>query len=218
MSIEGVLENALSRILQYTPKLQASSRTDAGVHAKEQVVNFFLSKEIPLHKIQFALNCLLPKSIRITSISIGSPSFHPTLDCIKKEYTYHVITTQTLLPLERHHCWHFPHSLDIEKMRLAAQHFIGKKDFSAFANAGAHEEKIREVESIIITGEDHIQFTIIGKSFLYKMVRNIVGTLVYVGCEKIELKDIESILASKMRENAGVSAPASGLILNRLYF
>lgn len=129
-----------------------------------------------------------------------------------------MVTDPILLPQERHHCWHFPYPLDLEKMRATIPYLVGKKDFSAFANAGAHEDRIREVESITITGDTRLQFTFIGKSFLYKMVRNLVGTIVYVGCGKLELSDIEEILASKMRKNAGVSAPALGLTLNRVYF
>ncbi len=212
-SIEEALERALSTLLSETPKLFSASRTDAGVHANAQVVSFFV-KKTPT-RFLYSLNCLLPKEIRILSLEEAPPTFHATLDCVKKEYLYQIDTSPILSPFERFTSWHYRYPLDLEAMRLASTYLIGEHDFSAFANAGSHENKIRHIESIQI---EKTFFLITGKSFLYKMVRNIVGTLVYVGVHKIQPTFIKELLHSRNRSLGGPSAPAHGLTLNKIFY
>ena len=134
-SIEEALEKALSQILQESISLQAASRTDAGVHAEGQVVNFFTKQEkLDLKRLQKSLNGLLPKEISVIDISFAPDPFHPTLDVLGKEYHYHLCCSTVQLPFYRHVSWHFPYLLDLQKMQDAAQLLVGKHDFSAFCN------------------------------------------------------------------------------------
>jgi len=219
-SIEEALQTVLEQILQEPIKLQAASRTDRGVHAEGQVVNFMTNKEPPL---KISLNRLLPSSIRVLEVKVMPPSFHPTIDATGKLYTYCICFGPTQLPFHRHFSWHVPPLLDLEQMQKAATYFIGEHDFSAFCNV--HENlkyphKRRRIDQIefISLGENRIQIAICGNHFLYKMVRNLVGTLVHVGEGRLNADAIPDILASKKRIEAGVTAPAHGLTLKMIYF
>lgn len=223
-SIEETLNRVLEQILQEKISLQAASRTDAGVHAQGQVINFFSSKQsLDLNLLKHSLNSLLPKDIVIVETSQAQTSFHPTLDSSGKEYHYHVCYGSVQLPQQRFYSWHYPYPLDFDKIRLAIPLFIGVHDFSAFCNVkknSSYEHYIREITSIhILESSDNIvMIKICGNSFLYKMVRNIVGTLIYVGSGKIQLEEIPNILQSRDRTLAGVTAPANGLTLFKVFY
>ncbi len=219
-SIEGALQEALESLLQEPIAIQAASRTDAGVHAQGQVVNFFThSPFISLKN----LNDLLPKDISVLTVEEAPNDFHPTLDCIGKEYRYHICNGPVVMPKERYTHWHVPQELDLEKMKIAASKLIGTHDFAAFCNSKKnepYEHTIREITSIIIekTEDNRITIKITGRSFLYKMVRNIVGTLIGVGTGKILVESLETILSKKDRTLAGVTAPAHGLTLFSVFY
>lgn len=219
LSIEEVLQKTLEQILQHPIKLQAASRTDAGVHAKGQVVNFFTSHPIELRKLHHALLGLLPPDISVLFLEEKEPSFHPTLDCIGKEYHYYLCYGKVQLPFDRLTCWHYPYPLDIQEMKKASLSLIGKHDFSAFSNERT-DDAIREIFSLELFSKsiERLQISITGNNFLYKMVRNLVGTLVYVGCGKLKEGDIPKILESKERSLAGVTAPACGLFLEKVLY
>jgi tRNA pseudouridine38-40 synthase len=217
-SIEGTIESVLSRILQHPIKLQAASRTDAGVHAFGQIINFFTDREITLDKLKYSLNCLLPRDIAVNGMEIAADDFHPTLDCKGKEYHYHVCYHKIQLPHERHYVWHYPYAVDLQKIRDTIPLLIGQKDFSSFCNArliDPYPHYIRNLEAIELEeySEGFMRFKIYGNNFLYKMVRNLVGTLVYVGVGKIKCEEISDILLAKDRTKAGLTAPAHGLCL-----
>jgi tRNA pseudouridine38-40 synthase len=213
-SIEEELEKAVSKILQHPVKLQAASRTDAGVHARGQIVNFFTEKEIDLKNI----NTVTPKDISILDLTVMPDDFHPTLDCTGKEYEYTVCLGQSQLPFHRLFSWHFPYPVDLEMTRKGASLLVGRHDFSAFTNE-KHQNNIREIFSIEIIPLDHrIKIQVAGNNFLYKMVRNIVGTLIYVGCGKLKASDLPAILEGKDRTRAGVTAPAHGLCLKKVFY
>lgn len=222
-SIEEALEKAIAQILREEVQLQAASRTDAGVHAEGQVVNFLTAREIPdLRKLQRSLNGVLPKEISVLAIEEMEADFHPTLDNCGKEYHYFICNGQVQLPFHRHISWHFPYPLDLTLMNLAAHELTGTHDFSAFCNENALSARdgvctIDKVE-VISLPDDRLRISVRGHNFLYKMVRNLVGTLVYVGCGKIALADIKSILTSGDRTKAGVTAPAHGLFLKEVLF
>lgn len=221
LSIEESLEKVLSQILQHEIILQAASRTDAGVHARHQVINFFTPKKLNFPKFIHSLNQLLPHDIRAIDVSQAADHFHPTLDAQGKIYSYNVCTSNFLSPFERDTYWHFPKNLSLEKMQIASKFLIGKKDFSAFANTRkpVHTSTLCEIKDIHIHArEKKFEFTIEGDHFLYKMVRNIIGTLVYIGCGKLEASDIENILRQKKRALAAVTAPAQGLFLEKVFY
>jgi tRNA pseudouridine38-40 synthase len=221
-SIEEALELALTTILQHPVNLQAASRTDAGVHAEDQVVNFYTEKPfLDLQRLHISLNQLLPQDIRVSAVCLTTPSFHPTLDSVAKEYHYHITTQTWLSPFKRHFFWHFPKPLDVALMRQAALVLIGKQDFKAFTNfrKPPHRDTIREIFSLdCLQNQEDLCIQIKGDRFLYKMVRNIVGTLCYIGAYKIALQDLPAILEGKQRTEAGVTAPAVGLVLKKIYY
>ena len=219
-SIEEELEKALERLLQEKVSLQAASRTDRGVHAEGQVVNFFTEKDVGF--LQRGLNAVLPQEIRVKLVEERDPSFHPTLHSTGKEYLYNLCSGNVQLPFHRTTSWHYPASLALAEMQKAAAQLIGTHDFSAFCNDNKLSTRtgICTLQAIKITPleQQRFQFQIIGDNFLYKMVRNIVGTLVYVGAGKISNDAIAEILASRNRTAAGVTAPAHGLTLQRVLY
>jgi len=217
-SIEEELEKAVTQILQHPVRLQAASRTDAGVHAEGQVVNFFTESEMPLDKLQKGLNGILPNDISVLKMEKAHEDFHPTLESCGKEYHYSVCLGPTQLPFYRNFSWHFTHPVIVEAMKRAALHLIGSHDFSAFTNE-RQENNVREIFDITIESLDNrIKIRVAGNNFLYKMVRNIVGTLLYVGCGKLTSEEIPAILKSKDRTLAGVTAPAIGLVLKEVFY
>lgn len=220
-SIEEHVEKALQIILQEEVTLQAASRTDAGVHAWGQVVNFFTSKD-NLTLLQRSMNGLLPNDIIIRAATLASPDFHPTLDCTGKWYRYHINIGPVQLPHLRFTSWHVvkPH---LSLMQDAAKLLLGEHDFTAFCNHKNNETyatTIRSIDELEIkkVSETMIQIDVKGSNFLYKMVRNIVGTITYVGMGKIAVDEITTILHSKDRRHAGITAPAQGLTLQEVFF
>ena len=218
-TVEETLQDCLERLLQHPVILQAASRTDRGVHATGQVVNFFTDK--PLDHLDFRLNRLLPSSLQVRSMEQMPDIFHPTLDNHGKIYTYALQTT-AVSPLERHRIWHFPYSIDMKMMQTAARKLIGTHDFAAFTNVSPSKPRntVRTIYSIDIeeTNQNRYQFTICGKEFLYKMVRNLCGTLAYIGCGKLPARAIDKLLKHGDRTQAGATAPACGLILKEVLY
>lgn len=222
-SIEKSLGDILEKICQHPIQLQAASRTDAGVHAYGQVANFTTSKEFDLGRLQCSLNQLLPKDIVIRNLEYAPDIFHPTLDAKGKEYRYYLCLGKFQLPHNRLYSWHVYQKLDLSVMESAAQAICGKRDFSSFCNQGSdscYSHFVREITSIDINKleENRLCFVIKGNSFLFRMVRNIVGTLVYIGRGKLALSDLPAILEACNRTYAGVTAPAHGLFLQEVFY
>jgi tRNA pseudouridine38-40 synthase len=221
-SIQEALENALLRILREKPLLEAASRTDAGVHAQGQIVHFFTGHSIDLQLLKRALNGTLPKEISVLAIQELPQDFHSTLNSVKKEYRYQICNGPVQLPFHKDISWHVPLILDVGAMRDSVRHLLGIHDFSAFCNdrASYDRDPVCHLEEISLTllPQGRLIFTIVGNRFLYKMVRNIVGTLVHVGRGKLSAEQLPQILQSKQRSNAGVTAPAHGLCLHRVYY
>lgn len=223
-SIEEALEKSLEQILQEKITLQAASRTDRGVHAKGQVVDFHSTKPITdYHKFLIGINALLPPDVAVLEAEEAPPGFHPTLNVDTKTYEYAICYGKVQLPQHRLYSWHFHYPLDIAMMRDASALLQGTHDFSAFCNQKNNEEyenHIRTVHSILIEpiGHERLTIQVTGNHFLYKMVRNIAGTLAYVGCGKMTSEDVEKILQLHDRTLAGVTAPAQGLTLSHITY
>ncbi len=223
-SVEAELQSVLQRILQHPVQLQASSRTDAGVHAEGQVANFFTSKShLDLERLLIGINALLPKDIAVLRLWEAESTFHPTLDNIGKEYHYHVCYGKVQMPQQRCYQWHYPHFLNLDQMCLAANQLVGTHDFQAFCNKReglSYDHTIRTVSRIEVVKlpDMCLRIELEGNAFLYKMARNIAGTLVYVGCGKLMVDDIATILQEHDRKAAGMTAPAHGLVLKRVFF
>lgn len=222
-SIEKSLEDALRLLLKHEITLQAASRTDRGVHAEGQVVNFFSSYTPPSTATFLrSLNQLLPRDIKVTSLEIMPLSFHPTLDALGKEYNYSITNAHTFDPFSRDHAWHVPQPLCLTLMREAAPLLLGTHDFSAFTNTCFPKPSnpfctLSQIEILSLPAHQ-ILIRILGDHFLYKMVRNLVGALVYVGLKKISVAAIPHILASKDRKLAEMTAPAAGLRLKHVRY
>ncbi|MBA2727024.1 MAG: tRNA pseudouridine(38-40) synthase TruA [Parachlamydiaceae bacterium] len=223
-SIEEALQKSIETVCQHPIELQAASRTDAGVHALGQVVNFLTSKSFEdLSLLPVRFNQLLPSSITVLSCENADDDFHPTISAQGKEYHYFVCLGPLQIPHHRLYSWHCPCRPDIELMRLAAQQLVGYQDFSAFCNFHANSRYShfeREVASIEIIKIDtnRLCFVVKGHSFLYKMVRNLVGTIINIGQGKIGIDRLPAIIAAKDRKEAGISAPAQGLFLKSIYY
>ncbi|HSX04404.1 MAG TPA: tRNA pseudouridine(38-40) synthase TruA [Rhabdochlamydiaceae bacterium] len=220
-SIEESLEKALAQILRKEVRIQAASRTDRGVHAQGQVIHFFTEVE-NLSALKKSVQAVLPKDIALLSLEFASADFHPTLDCHSKEYHYFICNSPFQLPFYRDLSWHYPYSLDLELIRKAAKMLHGAHDFSAFSNQKLEdpESGVREIYSLTAEAlpQSRMQISVIGNRFLYKMVRTIVGTLVYIGQGKIPLESLPLILQSRDRTQAGVTAPAKGLFLHKVNY
>lgn len=221
ISIEETLRKALETIYQHPIILQAASRTDRGVHAEGQVVNFFTEKNLALSRIKMSLNQLLPKTIRLLAIEEVEETFHPTLDATGKQYHYHLCLTPFQSPFRRHFSWHVYAPLNLELMQEGASYLIGTHDFATFCNTieSKLKDTIRTVRRLDIIKEgETLRFEIEGTHFLYKMARNIVGTLVYLGIGKLPLDEVKTLTETKDRTLAGITAPAHGLILKKVCY
>ena len=213
-TIQGKLEQTLSRILEEDIELSGSGRTDAGAHAKGQVANFHTESNMPCEDILFALRRYLPEDIGIYSCREASDRFHARLNAKTKTYTYRIWNSDAPCVFDRRFVYVFPEKLDLKKMNRAAKHFLGQHDFSAFnANKKMKKSTVRRVDALEICREgEEIRISATGDGFLYNMVRIIVGTLIEVGLGKREEDSIPALFGAK-REEAGYLVPAQGLCL-----
>lgn len=214
-TIQGELERALSVITRETVSTIGVSRTDAGVHAANYTANVHLEKPIDEYRLFRGVNALLPDDIRLISVSLCKDSFNARFDAIQKTYLYRIDTSPYRNVFYKNYAWHVPHTLDIEKMQKAADCFLGSHDFSGFmAQGGSSKTFTRTIMESSFSKEDSLlTYRITGNGFLYNMVRIIAGTLVWVGKGKILPENIPSIIISKDRTLAGMTAPAHGLTL-----
>lgn len=222
-SIERKLRNSIEKILDHKIKLQAASRTDAGVHAIDQKVNFTLTRDIPDQKLPRAINTHLPKSIRVTHAMTKPSSFHPTLDCLDKTYTYFLCSERYQLPFFRKTSWHIHSDLDLAMMQEAANLLLGNHDFTAFCTLSkfrGYEHHRCHMKNIQIESleEGRLAISLQADRFLYRMARAIVGNLVAVGKSKISPDELFEILNRKERKLALMTAPAHGLFLSHVRY
>ena len=220
LTVQEKVEEAIKQITKEDIRLIGSSRTDSGVHARGQSANFYTGSKIPIEKIPYALNSKLPIDIRIYQAIERPMGFHSCYDAIGKKYTYHIQNSAFHSALEYNRAWHIPQKLSIENMRKANEFLIGTHDFSAFRASGSLiKTSIRTITSSkLIRKDKKIILEIQGNGFLYHMVRIIMGTLVEVGMGKISYEEIMDIIKSKDRSRAGITAPAHGLYLEKVFY
>ena len=218
LNIQGTIEQAIKQITGEEVQLNASGRTDAGVHALGQVANFKTNSQIPIEKFAIAINSRLKRSIVIKKAEEVDERFHSRLNCKKKTYRYVINNTPEGTAIYRNLETHIPQKLDVDKMQEAVKYFEGEHDFKAFKASGtSSKSSIRIIyEAKVYKENERIIIELTGNGFLYNMVRIIAGTLVEVGQEKIEPKDIEKIIQDGKRENAGKTLPPQGLYLVRV--
>ncbi|UFT99527.1 tRNA pseudouridine(38-40) synthase TruA [Radiobacillus kanasensis] len=216
-TVQEEIERALQKMTKGSPiRVTASGRTDAGVHAKGQVIHFDTELQIPEDKWKKAMNTLLPQDIRILEVRKVSSSFHARFDVQQKTYKYFIDLNKDMDIFNRKYTYHFPFELDVESIEQACELLVGEHDFTAFcaANSGVKGEKVRTIYYASGTKlENQLVFTFTGSGFLYNMVRILVGTLLEIGTGKRNATDILGIIESKDRKKAGKTAPAHGLYL-----
>jgi tRNA pseudouridine38-40 synthase len=222
--VQEKVEHALTKLFPSHPRLYSSSRTDTGVHALGMVAHLEVPRgecRMDGRKLALAVNAWLPEDIRVLVATRVPGAFHARFDTSGKEYRYVVWNAAAMNPLLRHTAWHVTRPLDLRAMRQAAAGFVGKKDFQSFAaNPGyAKESTVRTVSRCEIKRSGSLlTFILQADGYLYKMCRGIVGTLVQVGLGKFVPGEIKKMLAGKDRRLAGMSAPAHGLVLWKVFY
>ena len=218
-TIQERFENVLSKMCGSNVEIFASGRTDAGVHALGQTANFKCDTDMNEEEILKYLNKYLPEDVRVTSIEEADIRFHSRLNAVSKTYEYTIATEKPDVFMRKY--VYFPGKKpDVEKMRSAAGQIVGKHDFKGFSSLGKTKKStIRTVNSIEIEEENElIKIRINANGFLYNMVRIISGTLYDIGCGELSQSVIEEIFEEKIREKAGITLPASGLKLVKVYY
>lgn len=220
VTVQGEVEKSLTKLFNTNIAAAGASRTDTGVHAIGQRATFEIETTIPIDKLPYAINNVLPKDIRVHKAEEVDLNFHPQYNAKNKTYRYKIYNAPFPNPMLNNYTWHVPKEIDIEKMKEGAEYILGQHDFSAFCASGATSKtRVRTVYSLEIYKEDNIiYFDINGNGFLYNMIRIIAGTLVYVGTGKFEPSDIPKIINSLDRTKAGKTAPAEGLTLMHINY
>lgn len=222
--VQQKVEEALAKLFPSAPRLHSSSRTDTGVHALGMVVHFGVPRaefKMTVRKLALAINAWLPEDIRVLSASRASEKFHARFDTAGKQYRYFVWNHTAMNPLLRHSAWLVTRPLNLPAMRAAAPLFVGRHDFKSFAanrNYEMESTRRRLTRCDIKKSGPQLTFIIEGDGFLYKMCRGIVGTLVQVGLGKFPPAEIKRMLAKKDRRMAGMTAPAHGLVLWKVFY
>lgn len=220
-SVQQVLEEKLSLILQSSIVLSASGRTDSGVHALGQKAHFDYEGNFPVGKMAFAVNTTLPEDIRVLSAIKVSDDFHAQYSAKRKTYVYKMYVSRTLHPLKNYHFARIPYdNVDFEKMERACEDLIGTHDFSGFSSTGSGiKTTVRTIYSATLRkdGED-ITLEITGNGFLYNMVRIIAGTLAYIGAGLLPEESVKIVLDTKNRKLAGKTFPPQGLYLKEVFY
>lgn len=224
LGIQQLIEEAVASVFQIPVRLHGSSRTDTGVHARGMIAHFDLPAEklrMKVSKVALALNAKLPDDIRIMSSVEAPEGFHARFDAKGKQYRYLVYNYHCHDPLLRRFAWHVPQELNIEAVRKAATHFVGKRDYAAFANNRNYEMEstVRTLYRCDVRKQGNLlRFVIEGDGFLYKMCRGIVGTIIQVGQGRFSPADVPKMLEARDRRLAGMTAPAHGLVLWKVFY
>ena len=220
-TIQSVLENCVFEITGVKTRVNGCSRTDSGVHAKGFVASVCGESipNIPETALPLAINTNLPDDISVLSAKIMPDGFHPRYDAKGKEYIYTVRNSRIKDPFSADTAGQYARPIDVEKANTLCNQFVGRKDFRAFMAAGSKIiDTVREIKYFNARAEgENIIFTVAADGFLYNMVRIMVGTVVE-RASGINGMDISDIIKSENRANAGITAPAHGLTLNRVFY
>jgi len=228
-SIQGLLEKALFTVTGEQTRIKGAGRTDAGVHAFEQVAAFSTGSTLEPDVLVRALNANIPDDIRVISAEHVFEDFHPRYDADNKTYAYLISGVGPYSVFLKRYSWNMPYQLNCESMNSSAGYLIGKHDFSSFRASGCGSKiPVRKIISIKVQQMNYIDFmsfrfdvpiikiSIQANAFLRHMARNIVGTLVEIGREKIPPENMKAILEARDRRMAGKTAPACGLFLEKI--
>lgn len=220
LTIQGVLEEALSKLFSKPTSVIGTSRTDAGVHANEFCCHLDCDDNIPDVAFLRGVNSLLPPTVAVKSCKTVPNDFHARRDAKGKTYVYHIYNSNKKDAFISRYAWHIERTLDIEKMNKFCRQIIGTHDFAAFCSSGSQvETTVRTISECYVKkqGSD-VTLTVTADGFLYNMVRIIVGTAVAVSDGRVSLEDIPEILQTGNREGAGMTAPPNGLFLEKVLY
>ena len=214
-TIQGVIERVLAKIVEHEVTVYGSGRTDTGVHAAGQVVNFRSEGTIPVERLCLAMNSLLPRDIVAVTAEEVDGEFHARYSAKSRLYRYDILNRETRSALQGRFCWHVNRALDVKAMRDAARRLVGVHDFTSFSRADRDDgSPMREMRGIdVVRRGEHVIVEIRANAFLRSMVRVIVGTLVEVGLGRMERARVREILEAKDRGRAAKTAPPHGLCL-----
>ena len=229
LTVQGSIEEALGLLFRRPVETVCAGRTDSGVHARGQVVNFQVGEEElrgrSLFKLLRSLNALTHDDISVKSLKEKPADFSARFSATMREYRYFICADPYAPLLMRDFSWHIPKRLDLDAMRQAAEHLIGEHDFKSFCMAVSAEGKSTmrnvfdiQVEREEIWGESLVVVTVKGNAFLHSMVRTIVGTLVAVGLGRRKPEWVQQVLEARNRSAAGENAPACGLVFWRVSY
>jgi tRNA pseudouridine38-40 synthase len=219
-TVQGVLEGSLRTILGEVPRLSVAGRTDAGVHARGQVVSFPLERPAELQRLQRALNGMLAPEVVVTEVRRAPEGFDARFSATAREYRYRLDVGPWPDPFTARFVWHRPGELSLGGMRAAARDLVGEHDFASFGRPHrSGGPTVRRLERLAVSMRgDRVEVLARGNAFLQQMVRSLVGTLVAVGEGRLEPGSMPDVLAARDRGAAGPVAPAHGLTLERVVY
>ncbi len=220
ISVQQVLSDALTRLAGERISVHGSGRTDAGVHALAHAAHFDIDTKIPVEKLPYAVNALLPSDITVKSAIKVEDNFNARFNAVAKTYIYKMYKGAHKSPLREPTYCHILYDVDIGKMREAAKEIVGTHDFRCFQATGGHvKDTVRTIHSLIVEEkDDEIWIEIRGNGFLYNMVRIIAGTLLYVGIGKLTPSAVKVAIESRDRTQAGKTLEAKGLCLKSVEY
>lgn len=219
VTIQELVENAIAQVTGEKVTLFGCGRTDAGVHAKNYVCNFFTCSRFDAKRFAYAINSRLPDDVACLA-SEEVPDAFDSRWASAKTYTYLIYNSEIPDVFMNNRAWRYRYPIDIDAMKKAAESFIGEHDFIGFASSGfTVKTTVRTIYALDITKDDKlITINVTGNGFLYNMVRIIAGTLVFCGAGRINPDDMPEIIASCDRQRAGITAPAEGLYLSEVFY
>ncbi|MCW2277783.1 tRNA pseudouridine(38-40) synthase TruA [Heliophilum fasciatum] len=220
-TIQDQLHHVIQTLTGESVKIICAGRTDAGVHARGQVVDFSTSSRIPDERFPLAMNALLPRDITVIQAETVHPDFHARFDALGKHYRYTIYNRRMPSPFQQRYSYQVFPELDLERMRAAAAALIGTHHFGAFCASGSVVKRLeRTIWRCTLTPDEEgcIHIDVMGDGFLYNMVRIIAGTLIDVGKGKIDPRSMPEIIASRDRTQAGTTAPPRGLCLMKVWY
>lgn len=211
-TVQGLLDDALATLLGPVTTVVAG-RTDAGVHARHQVVSLDADPD-DLDQLARSLGRLLPDDVAVQRVLVEADGFNARFDATTRAYRYHLDTGSVPNPFRRAFAWHVPAPFDVAAMDEAAAHFVGEHDFASFCRRAPGRTTVRRVHSARWTPTDHgLRFDVVGKAFCHQQIRSFVAWLVDVGRGRVRAEDTPAVLAARDRSAARGAAPARGLFL-----
>lgn len=227
LTVQGELEKALGKITQRQVRVVAAGRTDAGVHARGQVIHFPTAWKHPGRELQRALNALLPEDIVVRELERVAESFHARYSALSREYRYTILSQPLPSPLEGRFAYHSRRPLQVEVMAQAGRCLLGVHDFASFGRSPQEDSKrgsresstVRQVYSITCLRQGpFVHLDIVANAFLRRMVRAIAGTLLLAGTGELSPADVEAILQARDRSQSPAPLPARGLCLMKVSY